>query len=201
MTPSMIKKLASEGDIEGLRAAYEGAKSWRKRRAVVESLSHDSSRGASSLLAHIAMSDSDERVRGCAALWVISPSRDALDLVDLSSERSAKVLIAVARRLDRTQPDSSIRLLGSLVTFPDRDVRQAAVRSLGRISGPGVTKALAPALEDPDRMVRVFAADALAGSGDPVALGLIEDRLESEDGAVRTAMSRALEDARNSNTS
>lgn len=197
MISRKIREFASAGDIDGLRRIYEENESRsRVRQKVIERVRVIFNEDSTALLAKIASDDSDEVLRGTALTWLVDPKRDALELVQVSGDRSRVALSALARGLSKNDSDDSIRMLGALVSQTEPNVRWPALESLRKLGGPRVTAAVAPALNDSEMVVRLLAAEVLAETGDPRSLELLERSAQAESGMGEPAMRKSLDRAR-----
>lgn len=114
----------------------------------------------------------------------------ALDSRDTEVRRaSAASLTRLAKRMEGLPPDAVGALTVSCAD-PDRDVRLAAARALGRAGARQAEGALADLLRDRDGLVRGAAARALAALG--AAGWEVETLLEDEDPGVRLAAAAAV---------
>jgi HEAT repeat protein len=106
------------------------------------------------------------------------------------SERSAAAL----RTLEDPPPDILINMIIERLDDTDADVREAAVRALGRRRSPDAIEALVARLRDPGSKIRSQAALTLGEIGDAQAIPALVDCLSDPSVEVQDACARALGD-------
>ena len=105
-----------------------------------------------------------------------------------SSERVARTL----RAIDSASDDLALEQVLGRVHDPDSEVREEAVRALGRLRSPQATDALLDLLNDPSSTTRVQAARALGRIGEKRAVPLLVDAMDGASEELREACAGAI---------
>ncbi|TVQ20010.1 MAG: hypothetical protein EA382_15690, partial [Spirochaetaceae bacterium] len=105
-----------------------------------------------------------------------------------SSERIARSL----RSIDSASDDLAMEQVLGRVHDPDSEVREEAVRALGRLRSPKATDALLDLLNDPSATTRVQSARALGRIGEKRAVPLLVDAMEGASEELREACAGAI---------
>lgn len=110
------------------------------------------------------------------------------------SGRSEDRKAAVAASKEMKDAAAAFKLLSPLLSDPDVQVREQAVKRLGEVLHPDAKKGLSKALNDKDVYVAVYAAESLAKQGDfsgkDMAIRMIK---EMDDPLIRVSALKTLE--------
>jgi HEAT repeat protein len=99
---------------------------------------------------------------------------------------------SIAHAIARVSNTGSKRPLGALLRDDNRDVREAAARTIEAFHCPGYTSELVTLLEDSDASVRGAAAAALAGAENRTCVVPLMHALEDTHKSVREVAARSL---------
>jgi HEAT repeat protein len=104
-----------------------------------------------------------------------------------------KTRLAVIEKLTLSEDPDSVGPLVFALKDRDAEVREAAVRSLGKFKVRATVDPLMQLLRDPAAQVRTAAAESLGKIGDPTAVNWLVGLLRDTDPTVRSAASRSLQ--------
>ncbi len=196
MPTQVVRLLGQLGDLRALDVLHGAAKSTdvNVRCAALVALAELGDERAS-LLARTAIAESDVRLRqasGDVFILLGAPERFKATTAIISDEATTAIGIRMAERV--FSPEITKLVAARAFEHPDRELRMAAIRALGRSPDPGAAKALVGPALLADRELAFHAISALARSpapnaGDLIA-GLFPTRLASM--AARAYIVRAL---------
>jgi HEAT repeat protein len=106
-------------------------------------------------------------------------------LVELARRDEGPESVFAAGALIRLGREDMLADVSAAATFPDPEIRMAALGVLGRLKRPGTLSVLTQAVYDPDASVRAFAAGALGEFGQKSGLSALTHALTDEDPRVR----------------
>ncbi len=175
MSASVVRLLGQLGDLRALEILHAASRTSDVgvRSAAIVSLAELGDERAIGL-ARAAIAESDARLRasaGEAFVLLSAPERFKAVAALISDEATASIGVRLAERVYNAE---ITRLLAvRAIDHPDRDLRAAAIRALGRSPEPAAATALTapPLLADPQ--LGYFAALALARSPAPNAMQLV----------------------------
>ncbi|MBX3258116.1 MAG: HEAT repeat domain-containing protein [Labilithrix sp.] len=194
--PAVVRLLGQLGDLRALDVLHAAARSndVNVRAAAIVSLAELGDTRAT-LLARTAIAESDIRLRaasGEAFILLAAPERFKATAAIVADDATTAIGLKMAERV--FSPEITTLVAARAWEHPDRELRVAAVRALGRSPDPAAAKALvAPQLlGDPE--LAYYAVHALARSPAPNAGaligGLLPTRLSTL--AARAYVVRAL---------
>ena len=132
------------------------------------------------------------RRNAAEALGFIDDPRAKKPLTDALSDKEEVVRVAAIFGLSALGDTKNLGLLLERAKHPDAEVRQWAVRELGRITVSGGVRILAEAIKDPSVAVRVTAAQSLCIGGSEEALDALMGGFHDKDANVRAAVLESL---------
>jgi HEAT repeat protein len=174
--------LAEEALLETLRS---GEEDFEVRRRAVEAIAYSGEAGVRDII-EAAYYDEDEKMQ-VSALFAMGRSADAFwrkVLVQELENPNPELRFEAARACGELETRSAVpKLIQMSTDDPDREVQQAAVWALGRISGRVAREALEAFFESDDEVLSQTAAEALDEMdllSESVAIPLFEDYDEYE---------------------
>ncbi|AKU98076.1 HEAT repeat protein [Labilithrix luteola] len=196
VSPATVQLLAQLGDLRAIEFLHSATRSSDvvTRAAAIQALAELGDQRAVSI-ARAALAEPDTRLRNAAAESLVTlgaPERFKAVTALIEDEATTAMGARLAERVHG--PEITKLLAARAAVHPDRQIRAACIRALGRSSDPAAATALAAPALLADPSFGYEAALALARSPAPNAAGLTADLVGGKERAlgVRAYVVRAL---------